>query len=111
MKTPDPKLKNLKETRIPCPSFRRDYTFFTYSRHSFAVPPNTFSLHKNTLNPYHGRDVVPPASQTCSFVPPCLSVRFFPPSKHLTSRGVTKFPAYPRKTHQSTFPSQVLETA
>ena len=30
MKTPDPKLKNLKETCIPCPSFRRFYTVFTY---------------------------------------------------------------------------------
>jgi hypothetical protein len=38
MKKPDLKLKNLKETRIPCPSFRRVYTFFTYSAAKPALP-------------------------------------------------------------------------
>jgi hypothetical protein len=50
MKTPDLKLKNLNETRIPRPSFRPVYTFFTYSPGTFAAPPNTLSLDKNTLN-------------------------------------------------------------
>ena len=50
MKTPGLKLKNLKETRIPCPSFRCVYTFFTYSPLSVATPTDTFSLHKNTFN-------------------------------------------------------------
>jgi hypothetical protein len=124
MKTPHLKLKNLKETRIPCPSFRRVYTFFTYSPRNIPAPANTLSLQKNTF-PTQIPGGAPSASSALSgchrapnlqlhrhhtqtlpslikFVlirgfPQPSSSLFFPPCKYLNSRGVAKFPAHPRK--------------
>jgi HEAT repeat protein len=104
MKTPDLKLRNLKKTRIPCPSFRRVYTFFTYSPRTLATPPNTFSLQKNTFKLRADQKQNPVHPDSCAFV----LIRGFPPCKYLSSRGVAKFPAHPRNFSQSTFPSQPL---